>query len=118
MLLRRQGDPRVVDEPDQPAEPYDGGTVTAITILFSLIAVFVFLGGWWAPIPFLDFLPPALTFVIKGFLMVFLNMWVRWTLPRVRVDQLMYLCWKVMIPLSLVCVIGAGLWMMKFGRFA
>ncbi len=58
----------------------------------------VFLGGWWAPIPGLDFLPPALTFVIKGVLMVFLNMWVRWTLPRVRVDQLMHLCWKVMIP--------------------
>jgi NADH-quinone oxidoreductase subunit H len=84
--------------------------------LVALIAVFVFLGGWWAPIPFLDFLPPALTFVIKGVLMVFLNMWVRWTLPRVRVDQLMHLCWKVMIPVTLICVIGSGIWMMVSGQ--
>jgi len=77
--------------------------------LVSLIAVMVFLGGWWSPLPFVDFLPPALTFVIKGILMVFLNMWVRWTLPRVRVDQLMHLCWKVMVPISLLCVVGSGL---------
>lgn len=83
--------------------------------LVSMIAVLLFLGGWWAPIPGLDFLPAALTFVIKGVLMVFLNMWVRWTLPRVRVDQLMHLCWKVMIPAALVCTVGAGLWMMASG---
>ncbi len=79
--------------------------------LVSLIATMVFLGGWWSPIPGTDF-APALTFIIKGVLMVFLNMWVRWTLPRVRVDQLMHLCWKVMIPITLICVIGAGIWMM------
>ncbi|MCB1183706.1 NADH-quinone oxidoreductase subunit NuoH [bacterium] len=83
--------------------------------LVSMIASMVFLGGWWAPLPFLDFLPPALTFVIKGFLMVFANMWVRWTLPRVRVDQLMHLCWKVLIPITLVCVVGSGLIQMAFG---
>jgi NADH-quinone oxidoreductase subunit H len=83
--------------------------------LVSLIAAMIFLGGWWAPIPGLDF-APALAFIIKGVLMVFLNMWVRWTLPRVRVDQLMHLCWKFMIPLTLICVIGSGLWMIKFGQ--
>jgi len=83
--------------------------------LVSMIAVMVFLGGWWGPIPGLDFLPPALNFIIKGVLMVFMNMWVRWTLPRVRVDQLMHLCWRVMIPVTLICVIGAGLWMMASG---
>ena len=83
--------------------------------LVSLIAVTVFLGGWWSPIPGLDF-APALTFIFKGVLMVLLNMWVRWTLPRVRVDQLMHLCWKVMIPISLICVVGAGIWMMLSGQ--
>lgn len=85
--------------------------------LVSLIAAMVFLGGWWSPIPGTDF-APALTFIIKGVLMVFLNMWVRWTLPRVRVDQLMHLCWKVMIPVTLLCVIGAGIWMMLSGQAA
>lgn len=83
--------------------------------LVALIAVTVFLGGWWAPIPGLDF-APALAFVIKGVMVVFLNMWVRWTLPRVRVDQLMHMCWKVMIPLTLLCVAGSGLWMMWLGE--
>lgn len=85
--------------------------------LVGLIASMVFLGGWHAPIPGLPNVP-WLTFVIKGFGMVFLNMWVRWTLPRVRVDQLMHLCWKVMIPLSLLCVIGSGIWMMLSGQAA
>ncbi len=84
--------------------------------LIALIAVMVFLGGWWAPIPFLDFLPAALTFIVKGVMLVFLNMWIRWTLPRVRVDQLMHLCWKVMIPVTLICVIGSGIWMMVSGQ--
>jgi len=83
--------------------------------LVSLIAIMVFLGGWWAPLPFLNFIPPALTFVIKGFLMVFFNMWVRWTLPRVRVDQLMHLCWKVLIPIALICVLGSGIIQMVRG---
>ncbi len=83
--------------------------------LVSLIAVMVFLGGWWAPLPLLDVIPPALTFIIKGVMMVFFNMWVRWTLPRVRVDQLMHLCWKVMIPIALICVLGSGIIQMVRG---
>jgi len=83
--------------------------------LVAIIASVVFLGGWWAPIPGLDF-APALTLVIKGVLLVFLNMWVRWTLPRVRVDQLMHLCWKVMIPVTLLCIVGSGLWMILSGE--
>jgi NADH-quinone oxidoreductase subunit H len=84
--------------------------------LVAIIAAVVFLGGWWAPLPALDFLPPALTLVVKGFLLVFLNMWVRWTLPRVRVDQLMHVCWKVLIPVTLVCVVGSAVWMMVSGQ--
>jgi len=84
--------------------------------LVAIIASVVFLGGWWAPLPALDFLPPALTLVVKGVLVVFLNMWVRWTLPRVRVDQLMHVCWKVLIPLTLLCVVGSAVWMMVSGQ--
>ncbi len=83
--------------------------------LVSCVATAVFLGGWWSPIPGLDF-APGLVFVIKACLMVFAQMWVRWTLPRLRVDQLMYVCWKVMIPLALICIAGAGLWLLVFGR--
>ena len=85
--------------------------------LVSLIVSMVFLGGWHAPIPGMPNIP-ALTFVLKGLFMVFMNMWVRWTLPRVRVDQLMHLCWKVMIPITLVCVIGSGIYMMLTGQAA
>ncbi|MFH1844096.1 MAG: complex I subunit 1 family protein [bacterium] len=85
--------------------------------LVSCIATALFLGGWHNPIPGLYF-APAIVFVIKGVFLVFLQMWVRWTLPRLRVDQLMYVCWKVMIPLSLLCVVGAGIWMMLLGQLA
>ncbi len=83
--------------------------------LVSCLATALFLGGWWSPIPGLDF-APAVAFVIKAVLLVFLQMWVRWTLPRLRVDQLMHVCWKVMIPLTLICVVGAGIWMMAAGQ--
>ena len=77
--------------------------------LVSCIATALFLGGWWLP----GFgAVPGLAFVVKAVALVFLQMWVRWTLPRLRVDQLMHVCWKVMIPLALICVIGAGIWMM------
>ena len=85
--------------------------------LVSCIATAVFLGGWHNPVPGVN-VAPGLVFAFKATLLVFLQMWVRWTLPRLRVDQLMYVCWKVMIPLSLICVIGAGIWMMALGQLA
>ena len=84
--------------------------------LVSLIATMVFLGGWQAPFSFLEFIPGWIHFVTKGVMLVFLNMWIRWTLPRVRVDQLMHFCWKVMIPITLISVVGAGIWMMVTGQ--
>jgi NADH-quinone oxidoreductase subunit H len=50
-------------------------------------------------------------FIIKVYLVVFLFMWVRWTFPRIRVDQLMNFSWKVLIPASLanILITGVGL---------
>ena len=49
----------------------------------------------------------AVNFLGKAFLLYFVMIWVRWTLPRVRVDQVMYICLKVLLPISLACVTWA-----------
>jgi NADH-quinone oxidoreductase subunit H len=59
------------------------------------IATTVFLGGWRGPL-----LPPWLWFLLKTYFLLFVMMWLRWTLARVRVDQLMDVAWKVLLPLA------------------
>jgi NADH-quinone oxidoreductase subunit H len=80
----------------------------------SAIASTLFFGGWNSP--FGDFLSGpwwgAFWFIAKGMTFVYVQMWLRWTLPRLRVDQLMYVGWKVLIPFSFVIVIGVGLWVL------
>jgi NADH:ubiquinone oxidoreductase subunit H len=83
--------------------------------LFSVSAIVVtlFLGGW--SFPYLTVLPAALVpivslgiFIIKTYAVIFFAMWLRDTVPRVRIDQLMNLGWKIMIPLALLNLLATG----------
>ncbi len=74
-------------------------------ILTSCIATVVFLGGWQAPHPSLEFIPPILWFLAKVYFFLFFYIWIRATLPRLRFDQLMAFCWKIMLPLGLANIL-------------
>ncbi len=74
-------------------------------ILMSAYATVLFLGGWLAPHPSLEFIPGVVWFCLKIFLCLFVFIWARATLPRYRYDQLMRLGWKVFLPLSLIAVV-------------
>jgi NADH-quinone oxidoreductase subunit H len=78
------------------------GEYITMIILGCLVAVF-FLGGWRGP-----FLPPFLWFLVKVGVTVFVLIWVRATLPRLRYDQLMRLGWKVLIPMALLNIVVTG----------
>ena len=80
----------------------------------SAIAVTLFLGGWEGVLPGYDILGGFPGFVIKSLGLVFLMMWLRWTLPRLRVDQLMNLCWKYFIPIAFFNILGTGIWGLIF----
>jgi NADH-quinone oxidoreductase subunit H len=79
--------------------------------LVSAVAVSLFLGGWSSPFGSVMSGPVwgLFWFVAKGMVLVFLQIWIRWTLPRLRVDQLMYTSWKVLTPFLFVCIFGVGL---------
>lgn len=73
------------------------------------IAATLFLGGWSQVLPVQhQFIPGPILFTAKALFLVFVQMWLRWSLPRLRVDQLMYMCWKVMIPIAFVLLLGVG----------
>ncbi len=48
--------------------------------------------------------------VFKAMILVSVQMWIRWTLPRIRIDQVMYTCVKVLLPASLICLVGTAFW--------
>lgn len=73
-------------------------------IMMSTLNVVIFWGGWSAPALFLNFIPVYLVFVLKIVFFIVLFIWVRAVLPRYRYDQLMFLGWKVFLPISLVYV--------------
>ncbi len=81
--------------------------------IVASIAATVFLGGW---MPFhigsweafnhvMDFIPPFIWFILKTFFIIFLMMWFKWTFPRLRIDQLLTLEWKYLLPINLVNVV-------------
>jgi NADH-quinone oxidoreductase subunit H len=71
--------------------------------LMSAITSTLFLGGWQPPIPFLDLGAfNWIWFGLKTALIMFTFQWIRWSIPRLRMDQLMDLGWKVLVPITLV----------------
>ncbi|XID91140.1 NADH-quinone oxidoreductase subunit NuoH [Paenibacillaceae bacterium WGS1546] len=68
----------------------------------ACLTTILFLGGWNAPIPQLDFIPGLIWFFLKFALIVFSLFWIRATFPRLRVDQLMGMAWKVLLPLAIL----------------
>ncbi|MEC4721012.1 NADH-quinone oxidoreductase subunit NuoH [Noviherbaspirillum sp. CPCC 100848] len=80
-------------------------------ILISMLTALLFLGGWAAPVSFLDFIPGWIWLGIKTFLVVSLFIWARASFPRYRYDQIMRLGWKVFIPLTLAYLVIVAAWM-------
>jgi NADH-quinone oxidoreductase subunit H len=78
------------------------GEYITMIVLGGLVAIF-FLGGWQGPV-----LPPFLWFLLKVFLTIFILIWFRGTLPRLRYDRLMDIGWKVLIPVSLLNIMVTG----------
>jgi NADH-quinone oxidoreductase subunit H len=76
----------------------------------SGLAVTLFLGGWHAPIAALQFIPSYVWFFAKLGALLLVYIWVRGTLPRTRVDQIMNFAWKFMLPMAFTCMLSAAGW--------
>lgn len=98
----------------------------------SGLAVILFFGGWHLGLPFWTFFATgpelsqvlawphpvlslgnvvnALVFLLKCYLLVFVQMWIRWTLPRLRIDQVMMTCLKYLLPIACFLLLGISLW--------
>jgi NADH-quinone oxidoreductase subunit H len=88
----------------------------ANVIIISALITTLFLGGWQVPYlqdiglsPMVTSLLQVLAFLLKVTFMVFFFIWVRWTIPRFRYDQLMNLGWKVMLPLGIANIVVTGI---------
>ena len=76
----------------------------------SAMAITLFLGGWAAPFSFLTWIPSYVWFFTKLLALIIVFIWIRGTLPRLRMDQLMNFAWKFMLPMSLINIFAAGVW--------
>ena len=112
--------------------------------LVSGLAAILFYGGWNGPVPIFSEILPSLTgwkwayeqgetawrvlgyvsqvagvlnFILKSCVFVTVMMWVRWTLPRLRIDQVMTTCLKYCVPLAAVFFVGAMFWKLSGTRF-
>lgn len=89
-------------------------------LLISFLGVILFFGGWNSPLPNIGSIELAtwttgtiwgmFWLISKAMLWVFLQIWVRWTYPRLRVDQLMSLSWKYLTPLAILLLFVCGIW--------
>lgn len=84
----------------------------AYVFLASAMTTALFLGGGDGWLASSGVLPSWLWFIGKTFAIVFIFLWVRWTYPRMRVDQLMSFCWKFLLPVSLANIFLAGAWVL------
>jgi NADH-quinone oxidoreductase subunit H len=76
----------------------------------SGLGITLFLGGWHAPLACLEWIPSYVWFFSKLLALIAMFIWVRGTLPRLRLDQLMSFAWKFMLPMTLANMLAAGVW--------
>jgi NADH-quinone oxidoreductase subunit H len=90
------------------------GAEMAHLVAFAGIATTFFLGGYnpIVPVPFLEVIPGFIWFMVKLVFMFFLMIWIRFTWPRMREDQLQKFAWKYLIPVSLVLILVTGAWVL------
>ncbi len=100
-------------------------------IIIAALTATIFLGGWtfpwWSTTEIIDLISPFMgvgfatglcmlihftTFMIKVFFMIWVQMLLRWSLPRFRYDQVMSLCWKILVPLSIANILVRGLFVL------
>ena len=74
----------------------------------SAIAATLFLGGWQGPL-----LPGVAWFLLKAYAMIFVLMWMRWTLPRLRMDQMLSFAWKILTPVALLNLLVSGWFLVR-----
>jgi NADH-quinone oxidoreductase subunit H len=94
----------------------------AAMFFVSMLASLLFLGGWWTgigpidhafqtmPFPYLGRVIGFLVLMTKSGLLVVVQIWIRWTLPRLRIDQVMTTCLKYLVPISCFLFLGSTIW--------